>query len=188
MSVSLAQDLNLDVLSMIFTELEVGDHPYMLTVSSVCRHWYNVALSTPQAWSRISMDCSTSPEYLKMYLARSGGSTSLHVSVKEGLTDVYWGLLVQQAGRIRCLTIIACYRILQSSLFPALEKLRLYRNSLGTKPDILIPQISASLLDMSRFPRLRYVEMYKMPNTLRDRHCTQWRVPSTPKAIHRTRE
>jgi F-box-like len=164
MSVSLAQNLNLDVLSMIFTDLEVNYHLYMLKVSFVCRHWYNVALSTPRAWSRISMDFSTSTEYLKMYLARSGNA-SLHIFVNERLTDTCWGLLAQQTGRIRCLTIRACYRILQFSSFPALEKLRLYPHYDGRKHDILTPH-ATSLLDMSRFPRLQCVEMSNIPNAL----------------------
>ena len=165
MSVSIAQNLNLDVLSMIFTDLEVSHRLCMLKVSPVCRHWYNVALSTPRAWSRISMDFSTSPEYLEMYLARSG-SASLHIFVNERLTDTYWGVLAQQTGRIRCLAIRASYRILQLSSFPALEKLRLYSHYDRRKHDILKPQISASLLDISRFPLLHCVEMYDIPNAL----------------------
>jgi hypothetical protein len=166
MGIPIAQDLNSDILFIIFTDYEIATSLYMLQISAVCRHWYNVALSTPQAWARISMDISVRPGYMETYLKRSG-NVPLHISVNETITEGNWGLLVQQKGRIRCLNIRGCYRFLQLSIFPILEKLILRAHTENAKNDMLEP-MSVSLLEVSRFPLLRSVEMIDIPNSLVD--------------------
>ncbi|KAF5356417.1 hypothetical protein D9758_009465 [Tetrapyrgos nigripes] len=77
-----------------------------LTLSSVCRLWRTISISTPQLWSRfllvLAENCKALPHLLELYLSRSKQAPlSFHVYVDAGVkaTLTIVPLLVAQAHR-----------------------------------------------------------------------------------------
>ena len=162
---SIAQTLYFDVLSAVF--IDVGHtHPLsMLDISGVCRHWRQVALATPNAWSTISPQVAKSLPCQTLYLARSEPAL-LHVTLD---ADIDYATrpspIFQQTARIGCLTMGRHYLMLLYP-FPNLEKLTLLPwidNSVTG-----VWHVGSGHLEMSRFPRLKVLVADTSPAVIFD--------------------
>ncbi|KAF9451523.1 hypothetical protein P691DRAFT_723992 [Macrolepiota fuliginosa MF-IS2] len=148
-----------ELLSSIFLHLwQVRRHqqllPFQVTISRVCRHWRQIAISTPTLWSTITLFSSASLPCVDEWLARSG-ATPLDVRLDiydadyRGDVDAVWiekvlASVASNVHRFRNLLVftyqeVNLYHILQ--LFqhveaPLMETLRVYtgRYDAGNNP------------------------------------------------------
>jgi F-box-like len=112
-----------------------------MTLSSVCRHWRSVALSTPQIWSKIGLGVQNKPLILSLFLQRSK-PLPLHVFIPSVAGNKQLEMLRSATDRIICLKLANNLRFLQSQ-FPALERLELHLT------------FGYYLFQLSQFPQLR---------------------------------
>jgi F-box-like len=137
--------LNYDVLSIIFVISLAEWETAALTLSSVCRLWRYIALSTPQIWSRIDLDPPNNPSILRLFLERSK-PRPLHILIPSCASDTQLELLSSATDRILCMKITNNFRFLQRQ-FPALERLELHLNS------------HCYIFQSCRFPQLRELSL-----------------------------
>lgn len=129
-------------------------------IASVCRHWRDAVLSTPEAWANVfpHYPCLP-PAYISTFIKRSE-PTLLHVKLRwpESLSNddghvcdyTKVEILLENAHRLRCLSVDDHWiERISTFVFPNLTHLTItnaYTNILGSR------------LDMSIFPQLIYVD------------------------------
>ena len=140
--------LNYDVLSTIFVWSCAKSEASPVKLASVCRQWREVALATPQIWTKISCYTSKNSKYIEMHVNRSK-NLPLDVTIPEDARELRLKDLVP--SRIRSIVITDNYRYLVRH-FPLLERLELVTKSHDRDVEQLF-ETSFSLMD--RFLKLR---------------------------------
>jgi hypothetical protein len=135
-------------------------HP--VTLSSVCRLWRVAALAVPLIWSQIPSSEFRNAEIILAFLERSR-PLPVHIRISPCMTPTQRMALRTATQRIRCLHVELECSILMSH-FPLLERLDLAISyDAGSRE---VPCTTASLLDVSRYPKLRELNIIVLMTSL----------------------
>lgn len=161
---SLAQRLNFDVLTTIFIVSWTTCETHPVTLGSVCRLWRAAALAVPQIWSRIPPTRLGNDEIVLVFLERSR-PLPVHIGISSRMTPVQREALYTATERIQCFSVQSECSILTRS-FPVLEMLNLAILYDASSPIFPLPTKSTSLLEVSRYPKLRELHIFGLVTPL----------------------
>ena len=157
---------------MIFIRVGFTHSVTILDISGICRHWRQVVLATPKAWSTISPEVAKNRVRQSLYITRSKPAL-LHVTL-DPKTNYALTPILQETERMNCLSMGRYYSMLMYR-FSELEKLILLPST--SVDDAEEWHVGSSCLSRYKFPKLKVLVANEPPFVTFDLHPISPKFP-----------